>query len=76
VDQFALEGANSFCAGTLGAFAYLERDLLSLLELVETDALNGRHVEEHVLATACLDESKTLVSETLDRTFSHYLNSS
>lgn len=67
------ENANVFCAGSLGTFTYFKRNLLSLLELIKSDTIASRHVKEHILATSCVDESKPLVRETLNRTFSHFL---
>jgi hypothetical protein len=41
------------------------------LELLETDALDSGHVEEQVLSGTGLDESETLVRQSLDGAFSH-----
>lgn len=67
----ALARTNLLCARPLGALTGLERDLLAFVELIETRAFHSRHVEEQVLATARVDESKTLVGKTLNCTFSH-----
>jgi hypothetical protein len=68
-----LERANSLCAWPLRTLPNFVRNSLSLVELVEVGPLDSGHVEEHVFATPTLDESKTLVRETLNCTFSHCL---
>src|SRR5262245_58734014 len=62
-------------ARALGALPDRERNPLPLLQLVVIDTFERRHVEEHVVTAAGADETKTLVRETLDRTFSHVHNS-
>lgn len=58
-------------AWTLRALPFGERNLLSLLQLLEADPFASRHVKEDVLAWGRLDESEALVSQPLDRAFSH-----
>ncbi len=67
-----LERTNLLSAGSLGSVAHFEGHLLSLMKLIETGSFDRRHVEEHVFSATCFDESKTLVRETLNCTFSHY----
>src|SRR6185436_9221478 len=55
----------------LGAVAFVVGHLLTFAQILEARAFDGRHVEEHVLAGGVADEAKTLVSQTLDRTFCH-----
>lgn len=66
-----LDDANALRTRALGALALIERDALSLAQVVETTALAGRHVKEDVGTIARLDETKASVGKSLDRTFSH-----
>ena len=70
-NRLILEDANVLGARTLRTTALVEGHLLAFAELLEADAFDGRHVEEQVGARLVRDETETLVSETLDRTFSH-----
>src|SRR5205085_4919602 len=65
------DDANVLGARSLRAAALVVAHPLSLAEVREPDALDGAHVEEHVCSRAIVDETKTLVGQTLDRTFSH-----
>ena len=51
--------------------AYGIGDLLAFMQGLETDALEGRCVEEEVFVAISLDESEVLVREFLDTTFRH-----
>ena len=55
----------------LRALPLCERDALALRKILEPHTLDRRHVEEEVLAARRLDESETLVRESLDSSFSH-----
>ena len=66
-----LDHANVFGARTLGAATFVIRDLLAFAQILEANALDGRHVEKHVGAGAIRDETKTLISQTFDRTLRH-----
>ncbi len=61
-------------AGTLWSMACIEGHALSLLQLIERRAFDGRLVEEHVVVRPGIDESKALVGESLDCTFSHFFH--
>src|SRR4051812_11969731 len=52
--------ANVLRARSLGAHALVVGNLLPLAELLETNALDGGHVKEHVLSRVVRDETKTL----------------
>jgi len=55
--------------GSLGTLLDSEFDLLSLLQVTETVALNGGEMDENVLSTFALDKTETLVPvEPLDCT--------
>jgi hypothetical protein len=56
---------------SLRAASFRELNSLTFAEVIESHALEGRHVEEQVFARAHVDESKALVRQTLNRTFSH-----
>ena len=60
-----------FGARPLGALAFHERHLLAGLQCIELHAIASRHVEEQILATGRLDETKTLVGDSLDSAFAH-----
>jgi hypothetical protein len=42
-----------------------------LLQIFEPDPFNGRHVKEEIFPAACVDETKTLVRQSLDSAFGH-----
>jgi len=44
------DDANVFCSRSLGPLAFRVLDALTLLEIIELDAFDIRHVEEHVFA--------------------------
>src|SRR5258706_13411561 len=69
--SYLADDADVLGARSLRAAALVVRDLLALAKLLETNAFDGGHVEEHIGPTRIRDETKTLVSQTLDRTFSH-----
>src|SRR5947199_7923430 len=71
-----LENANVLGTRTLRSTALVVRDLLSLAQVFEPHALYGGHVKEHVGSRRIRDESKTLIRQTLDRTFRHRCTSS
>lgn len=48
-----------------------ESHRLAFAQLLEADAFEAGHVEEQILALAGVDESKTLVGESLDGTLCH-----
>ena len=52
-----------------------KRHALSFMEFFVSHPFEIRHVEEHVLAGACVDKSKALVRQPLNRTFSHSVQS-
>jgi hypothetical protein len=66
-----LEDANVLGAGTLRPTTLVVGHLLALTKLLVANAFDGGHVEEQVGSRAVLDETETLVSESLDRTFRH-----
>ena len=55
-------------AGATRALSDVERHLLTLPEIFEADALDGRTVKEQVLGAAVADEAEPLVSDQLDLT--------
>ena len=73
--EITLGGADVFRARALGTLSWLEGYLLPFLQLIERCALDRGHVEKQVLARTCVDESKSLVSESLDSTLSHFVYS-
>jgi len=62
-----------FGTGTLGTLTFNIGNSLTFTEFFEGSSFDVRTVEKHVLACASVNESKTLVSQTLDCTFRHYL---
>jgi len=51
--------------------SFVERDSLSLLQLVVAHIDKVRHVKEHVLSCPRVDKAKTFVRQPLNRTFCH-----
>ena len=72
VDLFS-DDANVLGAGTFWPLSNVERNALPLVQIVKVAAIACRHVEKHIFAVASLDESKTFISDSLNRTFSHNL---
>src|SRR5579859_1391192 len=62
-----------FSSWTFRTLPFSERYSLPLSEVFESNTLASGHVEKNVFARGGLDESETLVSETLDRAFSHMI---
>jgi hypothetical protein len=58
---------------SLRSLAFVERNALPLLEVLEANTFDRRHVEEEVLPRPGLDESEALVRQSLDRSFSHLI---
>jgi hypothetical protein len=50
------------CLGSLGALFDIELDPLALLQIAIPIALNGREMDENVLAAFTLDETETLIT--------------
>jgi hypothetical protein len=69
-------GPDAFGSRTLGPLPFGELDSLPFMQLFERDAFERRAVEEEVSARLGRDESKPLVSQSLDTTFSHLIYSS
>jgi hypothetical protein len=67
----SLGQANAFGTGTLGATADFVTDLLSFVQFVVGDALNGGAVEKQVVARPVFNETKTFIRDPLDRTVCH-----
>src|SRR5688572_3812201 len=59
----SLGGSNVFGARTLRPLAGFERDRLTLAEVIETDAVAGRAMEEIFAAVLRCHESESLVSD-------------
>lgn len=51
-----------------------ERHPLAFLQVIVPNAFQIGHVEKHVFACSGVDESETLVRQSLNRTFSHETN--
>src|SRR4029078_3196984 len=68
---FSLDDAHVLGARALRTAAFVVGHLLAFAQILVPTALDGRHVKEHVLARAVVDESETLIAQTLDRTFCH-----
>ena len=66
-----LDHADVLSARALGPTTFVLRDRLPFAQVLEASTFDGRHVEEHVGAAAIRDETKTLISQTLDRTLRH-----
>lgn len=66
-----LDRANVFGAWAFGAAACFKGNLLAFSQCFEIDAFHGRVVEEHVGSGAVFDETKSFVSNSLNRSFSH-----
>jgi hypothetical protein len=71
-----LDRANIFCSWSLWSVASGVRNLLPFVQLLELDTVKVRHVEEHIVPSACVDKSEALFSQLFDRAFSHYFTSS
>lgn len=50
---------------------FVERDCLSFLQILVTNAFQIAHVEEDVISRASVNETKPFFRQLLDRTFSH-----
>ena len=61
---------------TLRSLAFIERNALAFLELIEANAFKVRVVEEHVFARRRVDESEAFVRQLLDRAFCHFQSDS
>ena len=57
---------------SLRSLAFRVLDSLAFLEFIELDTFDVRHVKKHVFARTVFDESKSLVGQLLDGSFSHY----
>lgn len=66
-----LGGANVFGSLTFRALADGVGHSLTFAELIESNAVEIRHVEKNVSAVVRGDEPETLVRHLLDRAFSH-----
>jgi hypothetical protein len=71
-----LNRTNIFSSWPLGTVASGVRNLLSFVQLLKLDVFEVRHVEEHIVPPASVDESEALFRQLFDRTFSHYFTSS
>ena len=60
-----------FGARALRSTTFGIRDALSFVQLIETGTLHTFRMKEQVCSAICADESKTSVSQLLDRTFGH-----
>ena len=58
--KWSLDSLNVLGLPPLGAFDYVELDLLTFLQAAKSIGLNGREVHEHVLAVLAADETITL----------------
>ncbi len=65
------ERTNLLGAGSFRTLPSLEGDLLAFVEIVEVGACHCRHMEKQVFSFTGVDESKALVGESFDRSFSH-----
>ena len=59
VQKWFLDSLNVLGLPAFRAFDYVELNLLSFLQAAESIALNGREVNEHVLAVLAADETIT-----------------
>ncbi len=66
-----LDQRDVFRPWSLGSLSCGVGDSLSFSQFIEAHAFNIRVVEEHVLVRAGINETETLVRQSLDRTFSH-----
>jgi len=66
-----LDRANVFGTWAFGTAACFKGNLLAFSQCFEIDAFHGRVVEEHVGSGAVFDETKSFVSNSLNRSFSH-----
>lgn len=69
--RLSLDGSNVFSAWTFGSTALCVRNSLTFLKFFECDALEIRHVEEHILARSGVNESEAPVCNSFDRAFCH-----
>jgi hypothetical protein len=67
-----LEKLDVLGARSLRTLTFDERYLLTRAQVLEADTLAGRHMEKYVFAGDGLDESETLVRNSLNRTFAHF----
>jgi hypothetical protein len=58
-------------ARAFGALAFRVGHFLSFVQVVKTDALDARGVEEQVFLAVRLDKPETAVSQLLNRAFGH-----
>ena len=58
--EAVLDAFDVFCLPALGAFDYVELNLLSFLQAAETVGLNGGEVYKYVLTVLAADESIAL----------------
>ena len=72
--ETALDRANVLCSRALRSAALIVRNSLTFAKIIEVTVNHGRTVKEHVRVCSVLDESKTLVRDPFDRTFSHRRN--
>src|SRR5271163_65933 len=61
---------------TLRTATLVEGHLLSLAKILKPNAFDARHVEKQIGSGRVSDETETLVSQPLDRTFRHRSSSS
>ena len=72
--EACLEKLDVLGTRSLRTLTFNERYLLTRPQVLETDALAGRHVEKQILAGRSLDETETFVRNSLDRAFAHSIH--
>lgn|GEM_PF-1754589 len=66
------DNANVLCSWAFRALSFSVLHALTFLKIIKMDTFEIRHVEKHVFSRSIVNESKTFVSQLLNRTFSHY----
>lgn len=66
------DNANVLCSWTFRTLSFSVLHALTFLKIIKMDTFEIGHVEKHVFSCSIVDESKTFVSQLLNRTFSHF----
>jgi len=74
--KMLLHDGHVFSARAFVRVTFGEGDTLSLLQLVEAHSFKVCHVKEKILFSPSVNESKTTVCQSLNRTFCHYFKTS